>query len=76
MESKSTRGGLPGGPVVKTLCFRCRGHRFDPWCGVGAGARRTKIPSTREDGQKKKRERAGVVFERGRWNHEDEELLS
>ena len=21
---------LPGGPVVKTLCFQCRGHRFDP----------------------------------------------
>ena len=20
-----------GGPVVKTLRFHCRGHRFDPW---------------------------------------------
>ena len=20
-----------GGPVVRTLCFHCRGHRFDPW---------------------------------------------
>ena len=22
---------FPGGPVVKTLCFLCREHRFDPW---------------------------------------------
>ena len=22
---------LPGGPVVRTLCFHCRGHGFDPW---------------------------------------------
>lgn len=21
----------PGGPEVRTLCFHCRGHRFDPW---------------------------------------------
>ena len=21
------------GPVVRTLCFHCRGHRFDPWSG-------------------------------------------
>ena len=24
---------LPGHPVVATLCFHCRGHRFDPWSG-------------------------------------------
>ena len=24
---------VPGGPVVKTLHFHCRGHRFDPWSG-------------------------------------------
>ena len=24
---------FPGGPVVKTLHFQCRGHRFDPWAG-------------------------------------------
>ena len=24
---------LPGGPVVKTLCFHCREHKFDPWSG-------------------------------------------
>ena len=23
---------FPGGPVVKTLCFHCRG--FDPWSGI------------------------------------------
>ena len=24
---------FPGGPVVKSLCFQCRGHRFDLWLG-------------------------------------------
>ena len=24
---------FPGGPVIKTLCFQCRGRRFDPWSG-------------------------------------------
>ena len=24
---------FPGGPVVKTLHFQCRGHEFDPWLG-------------------------------------------
>ena len=24
---------FPGDPVVKTLCFHCRGHGFDPWWG-------------------------------------------
>ena len=24
---------LPGGPVVKTPCFHCRGPGFDPWSG-------------------------------------------
>ena len=24
---------FPGGPVVRTLHFHCRGHRFDPWSG-------------------------------------------
>ena len=26
-------GDFPGGPVVKTLHFHCRGHGFDPWLG-------------------------------------------
>ena len=25
--------GFPGGLVVKTLGFHCKGHRFDPWSG-------------------------------------------
>ena len=29
--------GTSGGPTVKTLCSKCRGHRFNPWLG--------KIPS-------------------------------
>ncbi len=24
---------FPGGPVVRTLCFYCRGHGFNPWLG-------------------------------------------
>ena len=24
---------FPGGPVVRSLWFHCRGHRFDPWSG-------------------------------------------
>ena len=24
---------FPGGPVVKTLHFHCRGYGFDPWSG-------------------------------------------
>ena len=24
-------GDFPGDPVVKTSCFQCRGHRFNPW---------------------------------------------
>ena len=26
-------GDIPGGPVVRTPCFHCRGHRFDSWSG-------------------------------------------
>ena len=22
---------VPSDPVVKSLCFQCRGHRFEPW---------------------------------------------
>ena len=28
---KFMRWNLPGGPVIKTSYFHCRGHRFDPW---------------------------------------------
>ena len=24
---------FPGSPVVKTLCFQCMGHGFNPWSG-------------------------------------------
>ena len=30
---KGTCRDFPGGPVVKTLRFPCRGHGFDPWWG-------------------------------------------
>ena len=35
-----------GGSVVKTSCFRCRGHGFDPWLG-------TKIPHATQHSQNK-----------------------
>ena len=31
LYSDFTFWDFPGGPVVKTLHFECRGHRFDPW---------------------------------------------
>ena len=30
---KSDCGDFPGGPVVKTARFQCRGRGFDPWSG-------------------------------------------
>ena len=26
-----SRGDFPGGPVVETRCFHCRGRGFDSW---------------------------------------------
>ena len=28
---KSQKRDFPGGPVVRTLYFHCREHRFSPW---------------------------------------------
>ena len=33
LNSRHVKRDFPGGPVVQTLCFCCRGHRFDPWSG-------------------------------------------
>lgn len=30
-QAKEERIGLPGSPVVKPLCFHCRGPKFNPW---------------------------------------------
>ena len=40
---------FPGDPGVKTPCFHCRGHGFDPWLG--------KIPHASWSGQKKKKKK-------------------
>ena len=32
-RKKTECGDFPGGPVVKTPQFHCRGHGFDPWLG-------------------------------------------
>ena len=33
MAQEITSRDFPGGPVVKSPRFYCRGHRFDPWSG-------------------------------------------
>ena len=30
---KAHKEDFLGGPTAKTLCFQCRGHRFDPMSG-------------------------------------------
>ena len=32
-KQRLQEGDFPGGPVVKTLGFQCKGRRFDPWSG-------------------------------------------
>ena len=32
-NKNSKWGDFPGGPVVKTPYFQCRGRGFDPWLG-------------------------------------------
>ena len=44
-------GDFPAHPVVKTLCFHCRGHGFEPWWGT-----RSHMPSTAKEEKKKKKE--------------------
>ena len=33
LEVRRNCWAFSGGPVVRTLGFQCRGHRFDPWLG-------------------------------------------
>ena len=47
VQSRDRRRDFPGSPVVKTLCFQCRGTGSIP--GLG-----TKIPHAMLSGQKKK----------------------
>ena len=46
--------GLPGDPVVQTLCPQCRGHRFNPWLG-------NKDPTYSLVGPKKKKKPKGQL---------------
>ena len=48
-------GDFSGGPVVKTLSFHCRGHRFDPCWGA-------RIPHAVHCGKKKKKNGSGCLF--------------
>ena len=47
---KSRIGDFPGGPVVRTQCFQCRGRTFDPWSG-------NKIPHAAWHSQKTKKKK-------------------
>ena len=33
MDKNASYQDFPGDPMVKTLHFQCKGHRFDPWSG-------------------------------------------
>ena len=33
LQSENNGTDLPGGPVVRTPCFHCRGHGFNSWSG-------------------------------------------
>ena len=45
---------VPGGPVVKTPCFHCRGHGFNPWSGKKDPASRMLWPK-RKSSRKQER---------------------
>ena len=32
--TKIRNEGVLSSPMVRTSCFHCRGHRFDPWMGI------------------------------------------
>ena len=57
MKIALTQGEFPGGQVVKTLHFQCRGYGFIPGQG-------TKIPHGKAKKQTKKREREIALRER------------
>ena len=33
IQARAHLGEFPGGPVIRTPHFHCRGHRFNPWSG-------------------------------------------
>ena len=53
---------FPDSPVVKTLCFHCRGSGFNPWLG-------TKIPFTTWCSKKKKNPKTGCGILLTRFAH-------
>ena len=46
-------GDSSGGPVVKTPCFQCRGHGFNPWLG--------NLRSQRPHGAREKKEKEQIM---------------
>ena len=49
-------GDSSGGPVVKTPCFQCRGHGFNPWLG--------NLRSQRPHGAREKKEKEQIMCSR------------
>ena len=39
---------LPGSPVVKTVCFNCRGHKLNPWAGNKDSSCQAEQPGKKE----------------------------
>ena len=56
---KRTVQDFPGGPVVKTPCFHCRGRRrFDPWSVGGLNSHKPRGTARKKERKKeRKRER-------------------
>ena len=45
---------FPGGPVVRALCFHCRGHGFDPWSGNQDSTSHMARPKKKKKNQKER----------------------
>ena len=57
VEKKNPK--FPSGPMVRTLCFHCRGHTFDPSLGNQDPICRVEGPKIKLK-KRKKRGRAGL----------------
>ena len=73
MVKKEMARDFPGGPVLKTPCFHCRGHGLDPW----SRELRSHMPHSAAKKKKKSerwlKEKEEVESEsnRDKWTNED-----
>ena len=47
-SKRYVHGDFPGGPVVRTAHFHCRGYGFDPWLGNSDPTNCTARPKKKE----------------------------